>query len=264
MPDPTTHLKPDDAAVQWRSLVEATAATDYTLTAPLLAELTRTLATMPADLPGKAEFILPLDAAGQPAASPPEAVAALCHALRDTPRLHQWLSIVDHGGHTSILVVRPLCHRIGLRHGTIQIILDHPTRPDYTLIQVRGYDKADAPGAFDMPCAGHVVGCDTDEVTLKKELAEELGLTCEDLEGIRDVGRYQHHEATSRDDFINVELRTVYRAQLRSCSLDRIHFADSEVAALAIYSLKALNKLIARFPDRIASGLRGSLPWYAA
>ena len=262
MSSPTTHLNPDDVTAQWQSLVAATTTADCTLTTPLLAELVRALAATPASLPGKAELILPLDATGRPYALPPEAPAAVGDALQDTPSLRKWLSPVENNGITTVLVARSLCHRIGLRHGTIQLILDHPTRPDYTFLQIRSFHKVDAPGEFDMPCAGHTVAYDTAEASLQKELTEEIGLTGDDLEGLRCVGRYEHRETTTRADFVNVELRTVYRARLKSQSMAKLHFADGEVAALTMITRDALHELVSRHPDRVASGLHGTLPWY--
>jgi len=213
-------------------------------------------------LPGKKEFLLPLDASGQPVVLPACTTATLQTALKDTPRLHQWLSPVTHNATNTVLIARTLCHRVGLRHGTVQLILDHPTRPDYTFLQIRGFHKADAPGEFDMPCAGHTVACDTAEAALQKELTEEIGLTGDDLEEIHCVGRYEHRETTTRTDFINVELRTVYRARLKSQSMAKLHFADGEVAALTMITRNALHELVSRHPDRVASGLHGTLPWY--
>jgi len=246
----------------WAPLVTAVSATNYSLTASVLTQLVTLMRAMSPSLPGKKEFLLPLDAAGQPVVLPANTLVALQTALKHTPSLRQWLSLVTHNATKTVLIARTLCHRIGLRHGTVQLILDHPTRPDYTFLQIRDFHKADAPGEFDMPCAGHTVACDTAEVALQKELTEEIGLTGDDLEEIRCVGRYEHRETTTRTDFINVELRTVYRARLRSQSMAKLHFADGEVAALTMITRDALHELVSRHRDRVASGLLGTLPWY--
>jgi 8-oxo-dGTP pyrophosphatase MutT (NUDIX family) len=246
----------------WTPLVIAVSATDYSLTAGVLTQLITLMRATSPSLPGKKEFLLPLDAAGQPVVLPANAIAALQTALKDTPSLLQWLSLVTQNATKTVLIARTLCHRIGLRHGTVQLILDHATCPDYTFLQIRGFHKADAPGEFDMPCAGHTVACDTAEISLLKELTEEIGLTGDDLEEIRCVGRYEHRETTTRTDFINVEIRTVYRARLRSQSMAKLHFADGEVAALTMITRDALHELVSRHPDRVASGLLGTLPWY--
>ena len=256
------HPTIDTSEASWQRLVAAVGATNYTLTRSVLTQVITLMRAKSPSLPGKKEFLLPLDASGQPVVLPACTTATLQTALKDTPRLHQWLSPVTHNATNTVLIARTLCHRVGLRHGTVQLILDHPTRPDYTFLQIRGFHKAAAPGEFDMPCAGHTVACDTAEAALQKELTEEIGLTGDDLEEIHCVGRYEHRETTTRTDFINVELPTVYRARLKSQSMAKLHFADGEVAALTMITRNALHELGSRHPDRVASGLHGTLPWY--
>ena len=44
--------------------------------------------------------------------------------------------------------------------------------------------------------------------------------------------------------------------------IPRIHFADGEVAAICVFALPELQGVLARHPERIASGLRDSLDGY--
>ena len=258
------HPMIDTPEALWEPLIAAVGATKYTVTASVLTQLITSMRVMSPSLPGKREFLLPLDATGQPVALPADSLVLLQTALEDTHSLRRWLRPVTYHSKDTVLIARTLCHRIGVRHGTVELILDHPVRPDYTFLQIRGFHKADAPGEFDSPCAGHAVGCDTIEASLQKELIEEIGLTETDLTELRCVGRYEQREATSRTDFINVEYRTVFRARLKSQSMAELHFADGEVAALTIITRDALHELVSRHPDRVASGLRGTLPWYSA
>ncbi len=66
--------------------------------------------------------------------------------------------------------------------------IDHPTLAGQTLVQVRALGKPLFPGCFDMPAGGHVVGLETNEEAVLKELAEELGLAPDDVEGLAVLG----------------------------------------------------------------------------
>ena len=263
--------------ITWAALVARVAAADYTLTPEivrgLLALLSATAAPQGApqrDAPSEA--LLPVDAGGNPASLPVGVLGDVRRLVRAYPDgAGVWLrpaTVTTDAGLAveTLLVARWLHHRIGLRHRTVQLILDHPTQPAMTFVQVRGLQKAEAPGAFDMPCAGHVVGLDTPAATLAKELSEELGLDVDDLVDLRPVGVYPYPAPgfvpDPCADFHNVEARTVYRARLKVGALDGVHFADHEVAALAVIARSVLPELVAWHPDRIASGLRGTLPWY--
>jgi len=277
----------DNMAI-WQELAERVAATDHApspelvramLAAGLRAADKRPYLNLTAgDGPRRAaeapsEFLLPLDAGGVAMPLSPPLVGALDSAVPHVPEGQNWLSHANLQGQPVLLAARWLCHRIGLRHQTAQLILDHPTNPALTLIQVRGLDKEEAPGAFDLPCAGHVVGLDTPLQALARELREELGLTFDALVDLSQVARYESRDlpdwpvSSQEPDrpagFMNVELRTVYRARLRAEALVQVHFADQEAGALAIMGLATLEAWIARRPERIASGLRGAIALYA-
>jgi isopentenyldiphosphate isomerase len=256
----------------WVALVQRVAAADHTLTPEVVRDLVTwsSSATSPASS-AEPEFLLPLDARGDPIPLPATVVDGGWEGAASGVEHDTWLrptaTVTPAGACVeTLLVARWLPHRLGLRHRTVQLILDHPSEPSMTFIQVRGLDKAEAPGAFDMPCAGHVVGLDSAFLTLGKELGEELGLALEDLDALRPVGTYEYagpeDEPVRRGGFHNVECRTVYRARLRTGALARVRFADDEVAALAMVPRTLLSDLAVRFPDRVASGLRGTLPWY--
>ena len=95
-----------------------------------------------------------------------------------------------------------------------------------------------------------------------KELAGELGLGRADLIGITSLGSYEYRDPPDVPVFHNVELRCGFRARLVPGVLERIRFADGEVAALAVFSISELEELVRRQPERVASGLAHSLPIY--
>lgn len=243
-------------------LARQTAANDHTLTDEPVEQILHLIRGPDPGTPPRLEFLLPLNSEGEATILSPATVARVATSL-STGLLEHWLRLERRGQEDLLLVARWLCHRIGLRHRTVQLILDHPTDPDTTLVQVRGFDKVDAPGAFDMPCAGHVIGTETVEASLAKELREELGLAIADLADLQQTAHYEYRDLDQRPDFLNVEYRAVYRARLRPGALDRIRFADGEVAGLVLMPVAAVQELVVRSPERVASGLLGALRWYS-
>ncbi|MBE0698899.1 MAG: NUDIX domain-containing protein, partial [Anaerolineaceae bacterium] len=167
-------------------------------------------------------------------------------------------------GEPVLLAARWLCHLSGLRHRTVEIFLDLPgVEEGHTLVQVRGMDKIDGPGAFDFPCAGHAVGTETAQEALRKELGEELNLAPEDLEDLHLVARYIHSAHTRTVSlFYNEEYRYLHRARIKPAAVPHIRFHDGEVGALALFNYAELCALAERFPERIASGLGDALGYY--
>ena len=158
-----------------RDLRQALARADYTLSAEAYAALKALfLAALASPVPlraqapeyGKPERLLNVDASGAPV----PLLAEVAGESRGT------------------LFPRWLCHLAGLRHRTVQLFIDHPTLPNHTLVQVRSLSKLQYPGCFDLPVAGHVVGLDEPAAALGKELAEELGLGPDDIEGLACLG----------------------------------------------------------------------------
>lgn len=219
------------------------------------------------------EFLLIVDEQGIPVRAGAEMLFRNHQTLVEYPVFGRWFreaSILTGkwAGTRVLLAARWLCHLIGLRHGTVEIFIDPPTLGDpirserYTLVQVRGNEKFEAPGAFDIPCAGHITGIDTAEASLVKELAEELNITLDDLDDLRPLGRYNSYTQASNSGSINNEFRILYRASLKKEAVAKIRFTDGEVAALAVFAVGELRALIQRFPERIASGLSGAMDFF--
>jgi isopentenyldiphosphate isomerase len=211
---------------------------------------------------GRREYLLNVDGAGKVVRTAPEILADFSTA--STPAFGVWFqeAILPRQGEPVLLVARWLCHLTGLRHRTIHLFLDHPTLADHTLVQVRSVDKDEAPGCFDLPVAGHVDGVASVEETLDKELGEEVGLTPDLLSGLRRLGAHEQIRLPDPPAFRNVEHHTVYRARLTVEGWLRASAADHEVAAIAAFNLPDLVSMMRRFPDRVASGLRGSFSLY--
>jgi hypothetical protein len=55
--------------------------------------------------------------------------------------------------------------------------------------------------------------------------------------------------------FWNVEHRVVYRGRLSEAAWRDVHAPSDEVAGIAAFSIAHLDQLIARFPERVASGM---------
>ena len=213
------------------------------------------------------EYLMVVDMDGMPS-RPTQLMLDQYHDLvHRHPAFGRWfredtLREGEHTGAPVLLAARWLCHLIGLRHGTVEIFIDPPGEAGQTYVQVRGMDKFEAPGAFDIPCAGHISGTDGYEESLRKELGEELNLRLEDLDGLCMVERYNSFGEEHGDGPINNEHRVLYQARLKPDAAARIRFVDGEVAGLSIFSVPELRELVKRYPDRVASGLSDALGYY--
>jgi isopentenyldiphosphate isomerase len=214
---------------------------------------------------GRDEFLLAVDPHGKAVLPSAELLEDFRQAVRQYPGFARWFqegALREWDAATPVLLAaRWLCHLAGLRHGTVEIFLDPPGLETFTLIQIRGMDKVEAPGAFDLPCAGHVTGTDGPEEALRKELGEELNLSLEDLEEIRLVTQFAG-EGQDAGLLRNSEFRTLYRAKVKAEALPRIRFTDGEVAGLAIISVVEMRELVKRYPERVASGMIDSIAFY--
>lgn len=219
----------------------------------------------------KEEFLLVVDEQGRLVKPVREMIERFHKTAAAHPEFRRWFrqAVIEEGelaGVPLLLAARWLCHMIGLRHGTVEIFIDPPDLPGHTLVQVRGMDKFEAPGAFDIPCAGHISGMDAPEAALEKELGEELNLSLYDLDDFRLVGRYNSYPEGDKVDRpslkINNEHRVLYRARIKPEAAARIRFSDGEVAGLSVFSVSELRALVKRYPERVASGLSDAIGFY--
>jgi isopentenyldiphosphate isomerase len=208
------------------------------------------------------EPLLTVDAGGHPAVPTDAILDDLRKRIGERSGIGDWFEEAQIDGHPVLLVARWLCHLAGLRHRTVQLFLDHPSVEGYTLLQVRATTKAEDPGCFDMPCAGHVTGLETPKEALFVELAEELGLGPGDVSDPELLGHYEHRGDEDGAAIYSVEYRTVYRSRLRAGALSRMRFVDREVAAVALFAVDGIERLIESAPQRVASGLAGSWRMY--
>jgi len=213
---------------------------------------------------GKPEFLLCVDSAGSPVYPTGDIVEDFRKTVTEHPSFGLWFqeATVEEDGRPALLVARWLCHLVGFRHRSVHLFIDHPARDDYTLIQVRGVDKFESPGCFDIPVAGHVVGLESTTGTLYKELEEELDLDRDDIYVPEMIGSYDYRGPLSDPILRNVEFRVVFQSRLKADRLSSIGFVDREVAAISVFALSELEAIINTYPDRVASGLTESFPVY--
>lgn len=164
----------------------------------------------------------------------------------------------------TLLPARWLCHLGGFRHLSVHLFLRLDGNDEHLLIQVRGTRKAESPGAFDLPVAGHVAAEQNDRDALLREAKEELDLEAADLLKLTALGGYEYKEPDSSSWMRNVEFRLVFEAALSGSTFSKLRPAQDEVAAIALFSIAEVESMIATFPERVASGLRSSFPIYRA
>lgn len=164
----------------------------------------------------------------------------------------------------TLLPARWLCHLGGFRHLSVHLFLLLDGDDEHLLVQVRGTGKAESPGAFDLPVAGHVASEQKERDALLREAREELGLEAADLLKLTVLGGYEYEEPDSSSWMRNVEFRRLFEAALSPNTFLELRPPRDEVAAIALFSISEAESMIAAFPERVASGLRCSLPIYRA
>jgi isopentenyldiphosphate isomerase len=257
----------------WQRLHRQVASADHVVSRDTYYEIKRRFLASVGDLPalqeiapeyGKHEFLLCVDGNGQAVAFARDVVQDFTSTASKYPDFGRWFAVaaLPHRGDAVLLVARWLCHLLGIRHHTVLLFIDHPTRDDYTYVQVRGVNKAESPACFDLPAAGHIAGLETAMDALWQELEEELGLQADDVSQLRHLADYEYQGLGDESGVHNVEWRTVFVARLKAESALGIEFVDGEVAAVAIFALPALRDLLDLFPARVASALAASLPLY--
>ena len=208
---------------------------------------------------GRVEALLCVDRTGSPVPISDAALADYRQTVAASPDFGLWFRRASlPNGRPALLIARWLCHIAGLRHRTVHLFLDHPTLSDHTVLQLRGLDKAEAPGLIDLPAAGHVVGMETVEEALQKEVDEELDLSLDSLESLACLGSYAYEDTGGT----NAEYRTIYRGRLSREAWMRLGAGDDELLAIAFLPLSKLRALVTAHPERVASGLSASLALY--
>jgi isopentenyldiphosphate isomerase len=209
---------------------------------------------------GQEEFLLCVDHHGTPASISQKTLEDFHTKADRYPDFQLWFRPAQlDNDQPTLLIARWLCHLVGFRHRAVLLFLDHPELADHTLLQIRAFDKAEAPGCLDVPAAGHVTDIETVEAGLRKELAEELGV---DLDRLADFAQIASYDYSGPSSFRNVEYRIVFYARLRSEDWLRLRVDEREVAAVAAFSIAAVQITIAQFPEHVASGLRASFAYY--
>lgn len=210
------------------------------------------------------EFFVCVDRAGRNVVAPARVVDDVVEMAGRLPELGQWLRVVrSQGGGSTLLVARWLAHVAGLRHRTVQLLLDPAESSDYTYVQLRSPNKTEFPGTLDVAVAGHVQGLEPVEATIAQELRDELNLEIErDLDAFRPVRDYAYEEHPGGGAPAIVEFRHVFRARLKTEAIARVRFTDGEVGGLCLCTIAGLRAYVERFPERVAPGLRGSLICY--
>ncbi len=179
----------------------------------------------------------------------------------------------------AIIGARWWFHTLGLRHGSVHVILLSPQ--GWFVCQRRSRHKDDAPGAIDHAVTGHSGTLEPVEAAWK-ELSEEVGIVPDadnpmiESNRLRPVGVLEYTGKSTEDDpmpVINCERTWIFEATLTNHGMASMHFADGEVSALLFLGNTELNEIHNRIQTDVFStrgeldlawGIRRSLPLWMA
>ncbi len=215
---------------------------------------------------GIQEYLFSVDSRGHPILTAARIIEDFRRTLVYHPDFDLWFTRgssfkKERSAKTTLSPARWLCHLTGFRHLAAHLFLA-PGDNEHILVQVRGTEKAESPASFDVPVAGHVEAGLTEQEAVLREAKEELGLEADALMNLTAIGGYEYKDPDSKSWIRNVEFRRVFKATLSPSTLGEVRPAREEVAAIALFSISAIESLIEKFPERVASGLRLSMPIY--
>ena len=169
----------------------------------------------------------------------------------------------DKGQTTGVTASRWLCHLIGFPHKSANILFKwtSPKLGSVFILQVRSWEKSDAPGAVDLSIGGHVTAGKTVLETAYQEMEEEMGISIHDVvnQQLENLGGKFTYTAKPEFQFYNHEWSELYLAELKTDALEKIYFQDGEVVGLYFCPEKEAINLLkkSRFP--LATALQKGL-----
>lgn len=145
----------------------------------------------------------------------------------------EWLDVLDDEGRPVRRATRAECHRLGLPHRVVHVLVLHPDC-DRLLLQRRSATKATHPGLWDTPVGGHVDAGEAPPDAARREMREEIG-----IDGGDDLLRL--HEYRFEGDPLDRELVVTYGiAHPGPFSPD-----PAEVSEVAFFDRAAIEDLVA-------------------
>ena len=156
---------------------------------------------------------------------------------------------------------RWLCHLIGLRHGTVHIILWSAHSQPRILFQLRSRMKKDFPLNIELSVTGHI-GMENDWlVSAYREMQEEIGLTAENLAGnLIFVGNNFISYDDDKNNFHDREFVKIYTQRLRPSGIASLSPSENEVEKIYFISEDNISGIYAEF--KVAPGLKHTFPLY--
>ena len=214
---------------------------------------------------GSGEYLHNVDSRGTEVLTPVGMVEDFRWTIKDYPNFALWFKELStpkqsNPQEVTLLPARWLCHTAGFRHLSVNLFLEPQGDSDHMLVQVRGTKKAESPGLFDLPVAGHIGAEQTVREAVFLEAKEELGLVEADLINLTLIDSYEYTGSDIESGIWNVEFRWVFLACLSTRKIAQIRPVSDEVAAIALFSSSQIELMVDTFPDRVASGLLASMP----
>jgi isopentenyl-diphosphate Delta-isomerase len=139
----------------------------------------------------------------------------------------------DYGLRTGEVLTRDEVHRLGKPHRVVHLYLFD--RSDRLLLQRRSLLTDHFPGVFSISVLGHVDAGDSSGKTVRREVAEELGIDATDL-NFEFLFSYRR-DAELSPTYIDRQFNDVY-ACWADFRLDNIRLSSNEVSEVKLVSIE--------------------------
>ncbi len=179
-----------------------------------------------------------------------------------SPSDNELLEVFDVDGNLIGVAPRLLCHRLGLIHQVVYLMIESDN--GRLLLQTRGDTKD---GRLDIAVGGHVAAGEQPVRALLREVNEEIGLVIDEsrLVHIATYKRYQH-PTLKKPNTLNREIRHVFVLSMNDYDLGQLQGAFSNRAEKGMVRniswFDTEQVLNAIDESRTADGLAATFPHY--
>ena len=174
--------------------------------------------------------------------------------------MEEMLDVLDAktGEKTGAVISKDKAHKTGMWHGSIHVLIVN-TDKSKTLLQKRCELKKLYPNMWDIAVGGHISASETDIISAKRELSEELGIDLEDIkfEKVDCIREMLNDNGVISNEYVsifvvymdieiaNIKLQTSEVSEVKWCTKEELNeFINDKVIIPHVREYEILNEIL--------------------